>query len=181
MKARLTTKGYSFDIDEDEMLAVLEAEGWGAVAPFATKVAVMAGVVGVDYDKRFEPRFEVFFDVGDDGFSVGFDEVSDAIQDHIHDCEAFAIYVGGSPEEAKGKKLLHAGDGFALCDVGLDGKDMGVSPHFLYDGQRAVKWFTDGAAAQFRELAAGDDEAGIKRIVGKHIDLDPPVAGPKGP
>lgn len=179
MDARLTTKGYSFEVETDEMLAVLHAEGFGAVPFLNERLDRIDGIVRCEYDGHFGPQFAVVFEVDGNGDPKGFDAARQGILEHIRLCESFGIYVGSHYDETYGKRLLHAGDGFVLCDSVAPGQEgLGVSLHFLYDGQRAAKWFTDGAARQFRELAGKGDAQAIGRIVAKHIDLGPSNSAP---
>lgn len=176
MKAHLTGKDYSFEIETDEWLATLTAN-----LPFTLteRLENVEGVRGVRYQEQFGPPVVVSFDVDEGGEALGLDEAGKVIAEHVRQCEAFVIYVGGDrserrSEETGGKKLLHAGDGFVLCDAeDRDGNDLGVSLHFLEGGDRQTKWFIDGAARQFRDLAAEGDAARIQRVIAKHIDLDP--------
>jgi len=173
MKSQLTGKTYTFEIGEGEMDSLLRTEALFAFRTLADRMSSLPGVCKVSYGGQAGPNIAVEFEVGKDGEAIGFDDARDLLEIHLIQCEAFDIYVGNGPDAARSRTLLQAGDGFVLCDVKSKGKDLGVSLHFLDGGERQTKWFTDGAAQQFRELAEVGDARRIRAIVAKHIDLDP--------
>ena len=174
MKAHMTGKEFSFEIEDDEMLCLMRAENLATFPSLAERLAGVTGVRSVTYDGHFGPQIVVGFQLGEDWEAVGFEDARDLIEIHLQQCERFLIYVGDTADDVRGKSLLHAGDGFVLCNSASEQKDLGVSLHFLEGDGRQTKWFTDGAAQQFRELAVLGDARRIKAIVAKHIDLDPP-------
>ena len=187
MEVRLNSKGYLLDIGQENMSAIWAASFFrDRVPPFHLEGG--KGVVRAKYSTQPGQGtcISVTFEVDDNGDPIGFDDFIEALKAHIGVCETYLTYVDVniSPDDPKGLRrvLLHVGDGFVLCDAGsAKEKDLGVSLNFLSSNQRSAKWFTNEAADQFRELAAAGDDVAIRRIVGKHIDLDPPVSAPKGP
>lgn len=172
MKAHLTGKEYSFEIEDDQMRSLIKAEELRALPALVDRLSKVSGVRRVEYDGHFGAQIAVGFHVGDDGEAIGLDDARDLIEIHLFQCESFLIYVGDKVDDTPSKTLLHVGDGFVLCNA-IGKQDLGVSLHFLYGGERQTKWFTDGAASQLRELADLGDARRIKAIVGKHIELDP--------
>jgi len=156
------------------MCALLEAEDCCGVQFLHEKLDKLDGVIESNYDGHFGSQIMVTFEADEAGIAKGFWPAVNIIESHIRECEAFVRYVGKKREDASRKTLFHADKGFVLCNAtATDGSDLGVSLHFLHDGEKATSWFIDTAADQLRKLADIGDSGSIRKIVEKRIDLEP--------
>src|SRR5690606_15038317 len=99
VKSNLTGMEYSFEIGEDEMSCLLQAEELVAFPSLAETLTKIEGVRSVAYDGHFGCQVVVGFLVNDNQECIGFSEASRAIEEHLKACEQFLIYVGSNEDD----------------------------------------------------------------------------------
>lgn len=173
--AEVTSRSYAVEVPVEDFLALTRVENaFTFMDTLGERLDRLPGVSGAEYNGHFGSA--IYFDVAEGEGNV--DDAVALIEDHLALCgEADRLVTGNGQGDGADPDTIRpffAAPGFVFCDRG----DLGVSLHFRSGGEPCTKWFTDGAASQWREACAEANanlrDRGLRARVARKVALHLP-------